>query len=354
MWEKVRENRILLLIFLTGMVYLFLEYISPLIGPVIIAMLFVTIFGPLLKKMQKKLHLHRQMGAVLLLLLAVFLFGGLVWILFSWIVGSLPEWTTGLSALEDDMRLLLHEGCENVGAFVGVDGQYLEDTILNGITEGFNAIGEHTVPGMLSQSLEYVKILGMFGGFLVTFLIATVLLAKDYDEIMNSMLDREECHVLLKIICGVIRYIATFIKAQGLIMLIIGIVAAVTLGVAGVRNGILWGIVAGILDALPFIGTGIVLMPLTVAQLFQKAYARAVVCVILYVVCIFLREMLEPRLIGRRMGVPPIAVLISLYVGIQLFGVWGIVKGPLGFVLIRESYLSIRSQSTDDGGGNGI
>jgi len=49
-------------------------------------------------------------------------------------------------------------------------------------------------------------------------------------------------------------------------------------------------------------------------------------------------------LIGNRMGVPAIAVLVSLYAGIQLFGVWGIVKGPLGFVLIRESYLSIRKE----------
>ena len=50
---------------------------------------------------------------------------------------------------------------------------------------------------------------------------------------------------------------------------------------------------------------------------------------------------MEPRLIGRKIGVSPIAVLVSLYAGIRLFGVWGIIKGPLGFVLIYETYRSL-------------
>lgn len=344
MWKKIKENRFLLLFFLTGAVFLFLEYISPLISPVLVAMLFVTIFGSLLKKMQTTLHVHRQVGAVLLLIAAVLILTGLIWILFSWIVGSLPGWTGELSAVKEELRIWVHNGCEVVGNLVGVDGLYLENTILNGIGEGINALGKQTLPGMLSQSLAYVRVLGALGGFLVTFLIATVLLAKDYDDIMNRLLDREECHVMLKVICGVIRYIATYVKAQIVIMTGIGLTAAVTLGLARIHNGILWGILAGFLDALPFVGTGIVLMPLTLLLLIHGNYGRAVVCLLLYVVCIFLRELLEPRLIGKRMGVPAIAVLISLYVGIRLFGVWGIVKGPLGFVLIRECYLSIRQE----------
>ncbi|EKC80701.1 protein belonging to Uncharacterized protein family UPF0118, partial [human gut metagenome] len=43
----------------------------------------------------------------------------------------------------------------------------------------------------------------------------------------------------------------------------------------------------------------------------------------------------------QKIGVSPIAVLVSLYAGIRLFGVWGIIKGPLGFVLIYETYHSL-------------
>lgn len=340
--EKIKKNKILVLLLLTGAVYFFLKYITSLIAPILIAMLFVTIFGPLLKKMQEKLHVHRQIGAIVLLLLAAILLVCLLWIFFSWIVGSLPEWVGSLDALEKELTGVVRTVCQTVGKAIGVDSDYLEETLLNNINEGIDYVQYHAVPSMLSQSLTYVKVIAALGGFLVTFIIAAVLLAKDYDEIMNRMLDREEFHVLLEVICGIIRYIATFVKAQLIIISIMACVAAVTLGISGIKHGILWGILAGLLDAMPFVGTGIVLIPLALVQIFYGQYVQAIVCIVLYIACIFLRELLEPRLIGRRIGVTPIAILVSLYAGIQLFGVWGIIKGPLGFIIIYETYLSLQ------------
>lgn len=344
MLEKLRNNKAVILLLLTGAVYFFLEYITPLVAPVLIAMLFVTIFGPAMKKMQEKLHIHRQISAIGLLLLAVAILASLIWILFSWIVGSLPNWITSLDALYEDIQVIVHGICDIVGDTIGVDAVYLENTILHRIQEGIDYFQLQTVPGMISQSWEYVKLAGAVGGFLVTFIIAAVLLAKDYDDIMNRLLDREECHVLLEVICGIIRYIATFVKAQIIIMSLIAGICALGLGLGGIRHGVLWGLLAGILDALPFIGTGIVLIPLALLQLFCGAYGKAVLCILLYVGCVFLRELLEPRLIGRRIGVTPIAVLLSLYAGIQLFGIWGIIKGPLGFILIYQTYLSLQKR----------
>ena len=341
MAEKIKNNRVIILLFLTGAVYFFLKVIAPLTSPVLAAMLFVTIFGPLLQKIQSKLKIHRQIGALLLLLFACMLLVVLVWVLFSWIVGSMPDWIGMLDALEEELEAVVHEICNVVGGTLRIDGSYLEQTILARVQEGIDYFQMQLLPGVLSQSLEYVKILASFGGFLVTFLIATVLLAKDYDDIMNRLLDREECHVYLEIVCGIIRYIATYVKAQFIIMSIIGTLAAVVLGIKGIRNGVLWGILAGILDALPFIGTGIVLVPLGIQQLFGANYVGAVICLLLYVACIFIRELLEPKLIGKRIGVSPIAILLSLYAGIKLFGLWGIIGGPLGFVIIYQSFLSL-------------
>lgn len=342
--EKCKRNQVWILLLLTGAVYFFLKYLTPLIAPILIALLFVTIFGPLLKKMQEKWHIHRQVGAIMLLSLAAILLLSLLWILFSWIVGSLPEWISGLDTLEQELEQVVWAICQTVGRAIGVDSVYLEETLMGSINDGFDYIQYEAVPGMLSRTLSYVKGIVVLGGFLITFIIAAVLLAKDYDEIMNRMLDREECHVILEVICGIIRYIATFVKAQLIIICIMATVAAMTLGFSGIRHGVLWGILAGFLDALPFVGTGIVLIPLALVQIFYGYYGRAVVCIILYIACIFLRELLEPRLIGRRIGVTPIAVLASLYAGIQLFDVWGIIKGPLGFVMIYETYRSLRKR----------
>lgn len=341
MLEKIRQSKMLTLLLITAVVYFFLRYLTPLFSPILVAMLFVTIFGPFLKSLQARLRIHRQVGAILLLVLGFGLLVVLVWVLFSWIVGSLPEWVGQLEALEPKLEELIQKGSESIGEMLGIDGEYLESTLLARLEEWMDYFQNEGAAGMLSGSLLYLKKLALLGGFLVTFVIATVLLARDYDRIMNNLLDREEFHVLLEVICGIIRYIATFVKAQVVIMSQISLTAGVVLWICGIRHGALWGMLAGLLDALPFIGTGIVLLPLSLTQLFQGLYGRALTCLILYAVCVFLREILEPRLIGKHMGISPIAVLTAVYAGIRLFGVWGIIKGPLGFMIIYQSWQSL-------------
>lgn len=339
--KKMTGKKMIVLLLVTGAVYFFLQYLTPLLAPVLLAMLFVTIFGPLMKRMNRSLHFPRPLSAIVLLVVATVFLAGLLWVLTSWVLGSLPVWIENLEMQEREWLEVVRGLCRNVGEIIGVDAVYLENTVSGRLQEGLDSLEENILPGMLSQSMQYVRLFAELGGFLVTFLIASVLLAKDYDGIMNRLLDQEACHVLLEVICGIVRYIATFVKAQGIIMTTIAVTAALILGTAGIRHGILWGILAGILDALPFIGTGVVLVPLGILQLLEGNWGRALICGVLYVVCIFLREVMEPRLIGRRIGVSPIAVLVSLYAGIRLFGVWGIVKGPLGFVLIYETYRSL-------------
>lgn len=346
--EKVKKSKPIILLLIIGAVYFFLKFITPLVAPVLIAMLFVTIFGNTLKRWQDKFHIPRQLGAVILLVIAGGILAVLIWVLFSWIVGSLPIWIRKLDFFEQEISSIVHVICETVGKAIRVDNNYLEETILGTLQSAIDYFQLEVVPGMLSQSFHYAKVLGVVGGFLITFTIAAVFLAKEYDAVMNRMLDREEFHVLLEVICGMIRYIATFVKAQLIIISVMALTAAVVLGAARIEHGALWGVVAGIMDALPFIGTGIVLLPLAATQFFQGYYGKVVVCGVLYVVCIFVREALEPRLIGKQLGINPLAVLVSIYAGIQLFGISGIIKGPLGFIIIYQTYLSISKRMEEE------
>ena len=341
MWEKIKNNEIIILLFITGAVYFFLKYLTPLLAPVLTAVLFVTMFGPLLKDIHDKFHINRQIGAVFLLILAGVFLSLILWILISWIVGSLPSWVSGLSSVENEILDFVSRTCSLVGKLVGVDSVYLENMLVGKINEGFDTFKNQILHGVLTQSLQYAGIIIRVGGFLITFIITTVLLAKDYDDIMNRLLDREDCHVFLELMCGIIRYIATYVKAQLIIMAVISGVAVAGLSLLQIRHGVLWGTLAGLLDALPLIGTGVVLIPLAISQFFAGSYAKGIFCLGIYGLCAFVREITEPKLIGKSIGVTPVMVLISLYVGIRLFGAWGIIKGPLGFILIYQSYLSI-------------
>ncbi len=342
MVEFLRKNKWITLLCTSIVVYFFLRFISPLVAPLLVAMLFVTIFGPLLKKMQKLLHLKREISAVILLLVFGLFIVLILWMLITWIMGNLPVWFGNLRYFWEEMKESVRGICILGSRILNVESSYLEEVVLGHMQEGAIFLEEKVLPGILTGSMRYVRGLVSVGAFLLLFVVAVIFLAKDYDRIMNGMLERQECHIVLDIICGVIRYVATFVKAQLVIMLLIGASAAVVLGISGIPSGVFWGILAGALDALPFLGTGIVLLPLALVQFLGGHYVRTVVCILLYIGCIFIRELLEPKLIGSKMGIPPWVVLTVIYAGIKLFGVVGIIKGPLGFVLVQQTWLSLK------------
>ncbi|MBE5861309.1 MAG: AI-2E family transporter [Lachnospiraceae bacterium] len=320
-FQKIRHNSAVILLLLTGAVFLFLKFLAPLLSPIILAMLFLTIFGPLLQKLQKR-GIYRQVGAVLLLIFATSILAGVLVLLARWAWKGLPELMTQAEGWKQKLP----------GWAYGWVDQSLSELQKN-------ALGiEREV---LSGAVKYAGRFAALGGYLITFLITVTLLAKDYDELMNRLLEREDCHLLLTVICGVIRYVATYIKAQGMIMTVIACLSAVVLTILGISQGIFLGVLAGVLDALPFVGTGVVLVPLALVQCLEGKLGVAAGCLILYVICIFLRELLEPRLIGKHIGVRPVLVLISLYVGIKLFGVTGIIKGPLGFMIMWVTWQNL-------------
>lgn len=201
---------------------------------------------------------------------------------------------------------------------------------------------------MMDKSLGYMRSLVGFAAFLIVTVIAVFLLIRDYEKLTAFLREKEELRGVREVGKKVIDYIKTFLKAQIILLGIISTVCAVTLGLAGIKNGIFYGILAGIMDMLPFIGTGITLVPLAIFQLFSGCYGRSILILGLYGVCALLREILEPKLIGDKVGIWPVGILLGVFAGVQLFGIFGIVKGPIGLVIIYETcrYLFLPQDET--------
>jgi len=342
MRQFIAKNKWITLLGIVGAVYFFLTYISPLLTPILLAFLVVTIFGPWLKKMKQKLRIPRQVGIVILMAFVGILLFIIGWLVLSWASGNTENWSGYLGQWEKDMQVIVHSVCEWLGNVFHLDTAQLEANVSDAFGGFVEKMQANVMPDLMGTVLRYTKKVVSGGAFLITFLIGAILLAKDYDKYMNFFLEQRACHVWLEALCGTVRYIISFLKAQLIIMGTIAGVISVVLFVSGIPNGILWGILAGVLDILPFVGTGIVLVPLILIQLVNGAYGKAVVCGLLYGGCVLVREFLEPKIVGKKLGVWPVAVLTSIYVGIQLYGFAGVVKGPLGFVLIYQIYQSIQ------------
>ena len=335
-YNNIQNNKIIKICLIFAGVWFFFRYLFTLAAPFLFAFCLITLCYPLLERMQKKIPIRKKFLAVGIILPLILLMMEILWaiiILGGKQLEGLPDFWAQAS---EQIQIFFHQCCGKLDGKFGWRGQQIEDFVIERMTVFMEDVQVQVMPRVLASSYQCFK--GLFAaiGFLAITCIAAVLLEKEYANLMAALKKSEELRLVRSVVEGVISYIITFLRAQGVIMLIISLLCSVTLGVAGVSGGILFGILAGVLDVLPFIGTGIVLMPLSVWQLLNGQYVRMTVCLVLYVVCIVTRNLLEPKLIGKRMGIAPVFMLFAIYAGVKLFGVGGIVKGPLALIVIVE------------------
>lgn len=101
------------------------------------------------------------------------------------------------------------------------------------------------------------------------------------------------------------------------------------LSVLGVRYAFLLSWLIALIDFLPLLGTGVVLIPWGAVSLLLGEYRLGVGLLILYGICTLLRQLMEPRFVGRGLGLHPLVSLLSMYTGLRFFGVAGMLLLPL-------------------------
>lgn len=334
-------------------VYIGFKYLSPLAAPFLFAFAFVAALHPMLERVQNKYHIKKGILAAGILLLFCVTVGVGVWCLIVFVIQKLGDLFGQIDLFEEKFCVFVGNCCDGIEKKFGMDGAGIERFIMERVNVFIENFQVQVVPRIMDESVGYVKNIVEIVGFLAIMIIAAVLLVKDYNEIMEKLARREELRCMMGIGKKVFCHIGTFIRAQLIILLVISLLCAVTLFLGGFEGGILIGLFTGFMDMLPFIGTGLVLMPLAFWQILNGYYTKAVICVILYVICALSREFMEPKLIGEKMGIFPVAILFSVYAGVKLFGVFGIIKGPLALVTVYEIYLFMKGRKGAYGSGKG-
>lgn len=127
-----------------------------------------------------------------------------------------------------------------------------------------------------------------------------------------------------------------YFLAQFRIMCVVALILAAGFLVLGVRYGVLLAFLTAILDFLPIFGTGTVLFPWAVVKLFAGEYAYATGLILLYILTQVVRQIIQPKIVGESMGLPPLMTLFLLYLGFKLRGLTGMILAvPVGLVFIN-------------------
>lgn len=333
----------------TFLVYLGMKYVSPVVSPFLFAFLLAGVLNPAVRILHSKIKIRKSVLAGILLFVVGILMVILLWVILSALISGGGRLAGQIPDYQKEFNVFLGDCCSMMGQKFGVDGVQIEKFIIEQVNLFIDNLEVNVLPEMMGKSVNYMKNIVSFISIVVVMMIAVLLIMKDYDQYITRLKSEEGLTGVREVVKKVILYVKTFVKAQLIILGIISTICAVSLALMGMEGGILYGILTGIMDMLPFIGTGIMLIPLAIFRLISGNYMQAFLCFCLYAVCALVREFLEPKLIGEKVGVWPVGILFAVFAGIELFGVWGIIKGPLSLVIVCETckYLWSRKSSQE-------
>ena len=137
-----------------------------------------------------------------------------------------------------------------------------------------------------------------------------------------------------------------YLRSYALIMLITFALLFLGLSVIGTKNAAVMAFIITLLDALPVIGTGLILLPWAIIALFGGYVGYGIGLLVIWVVITVTHNVIEPKIVGRQMGLHPLVTLIAIFVGTKLFGFFGLVALPLG-LSVAMSVVREKDQSSD-------
>ena len=103
--------------------------------------------------------------------------------------------------------------------------------------------------------------------------------------------------------------------------------------VLDVEFSLLLALVISVWDAIPILGSGIILNPWAIINLLQGNYFQAAGFFCLYLIILFTRQLLEPKILSGQLGMHPIFTLAAIYVGLKSIGISGMIFGPIILIL---------------------
>ena len=323
------KRNIIICIGVTAVVYLIFKYIMPLAAPFIIAFLLAAGMNGQVRLLNRRLRLKRGIAAVVLMIFWGGMIAAVLWLLGGLLVAQIKKVIDNYDVYYAYINDGMCSFCGGVDGFMGFAGGTTLAYIDSGIIGLMESARDKIMPSIMGGSIGAFKGFITFSGVFVIFFMALYFFMKDYDRMLEAAGTSQYAEEFDFFYTRTGKIIYTFIKTQLIIMTITMVICGV--GLLWLRNPywLLLGIVLGLVDALPVL---------------------LAMCFISYVV----REYLEPKLMGKGLGTHPLGMLAAVYEGLVLFGVAGVITGPLAFILIRELVTFInRKQGNSTRSSNG-
>ena len=318
-------------------VFLIMKYAVPVMLPFLLGWILALAVLPAARwiasrKVCRKLRFTEGgVGAVLILLLSVGSILGVMWLLQA-LSAQIGRLISLYPVIKREFCQIIGQCCIQVEHTVGIPARESSQYIymqLDHISSSF-LDGSQSMEAAVGSMKKCVVIVGG----LILCVVSAVLILQEHGEWkkrFSALSVFKKTRALLKSLqSGIAEYFKAQIKIMGIIILL----CIAGLFLLGTPHFFVAGLALGLLDALPVLGTGTFLVPAALVLALRGNAAGAVGCIALYLVTSCVRQFLEPRLIGKKVGVSPLLVLLSVYLGLFLYGGAGFLLGPLSALVI--------------------
>ena len=313
--EKQRAFIIHFLYFVivAGLVLIFLKYVIYEIMPFLIGFAIAFLLQPLIRALARKSGGHERLWAVLTVIVFYMTIGAGIAILFY-----------QSASLQEIISFLPFDDFSDVFAQLSAS---LDSVVSSVSSDLVSLLGQVTV-GLPS--------------FVVSFIFAIIssfFIAMDYGKITRFLLlqlNEKQQQVVMTTRYFIKDTILQFLIGYGKIMCITFVELCIGLSVLGVDNSITISFLIALFDVLPVFGTGGIMIPWIIISLLMQDIKLAVGLTIVYLIITLIRNIIEPRIVGEQIGLHPLLMLLSMYLGIRFFGFLVLFLLPATLLLIKE------------------
>ena len=321
---------------ITAAVVLILKYMLPYVVPFLFAYILVHILNPVAESVRKKIPWKKEVIAGVLLVIILSFFCIFFYWIYHILMNQMKQIAMNIEVYYEHFCRWIDRCCYLAEYRLGFKGEEIKQVIYTGMNRAAEQIQVYIVPNVVNYSVRYLKKLFHMGIFLLVLFMAVILLIKDYDEMKEKLQKYQGYRHFERVTERMWKHGGSYLKAQSIIIGIEILLCTAGLWMLGNPYFLLLGILIGMMDALPFIGTGTVLLPVTFFYLLGGKYRLAAGYAGVFLVTYIVREFLEPKVLGEKLGIYPFVMVVVVYAGFYLYGVAGVFLGPLTLLLVRE------------------
>ena len=312
--------------------------------PFVVGWILAMVANPLVRFLERRLRIARGHSSVLIIVLVLAALVGLIYLVSARVITECADLIRDLPELFDTAKE------EVMKALDRIDDLFVY--FPSGVQDFFDQFGEN-LGGYLSSLVEKIatptvtvagNVAKGIPAALVNFvivLLSSYFFIAERDKLMVK-LHRwtpqwiKEYMVFLR--SDAKRLIGGYFLAQFRIMFVVAFVLAAGFFVLGVEYGAVFAVLIALLDFLPMFGTGTALAPWALVKLLSGEYAFAAGLILLYVLTQVVRQVIQPKIVGDTMGLPPLTTLFLLYLGFKIQGIAGMILAVPAGLLVGSLY----------------